>query len=370
VVAVSLVFDLDGGGLETLVGAMARHLHGSLVRVSIITLGGRAGRVGSQVAPLVDQFHVLRPKPLVSMLLPVSIVRALRCTRPDVVHLHSGAWYKCALAARLAGVRRVVFTEHGREHYDPLLVRRLDQIAARWTDAVVPVSDRLQDYLHQRLGIPRAKLHVIENGVDHEVFSPGPSPADLRAQLGIPADALVLGSVGRLEPVKAYDRLIQVFAQLRAGGRVPRPLYLVICGEGSHRPALEAAAAASGCAEAVRLPGWIDRTADFYRLLDVFSLISTSEGTSVSLLEAMAGECAMVVTDVGSNARVLGGGLAGQVVASGDVAAFTVACEALLASAEHRARVGGLARRRVLERYTLVRMLEAYEQLYRRLTSQ
>jgi glycosyltransferase involved in cell wall biosynthesis len=360
-----VVFDLNGGGMESLVAEMARRFKGGPVVLSAVTLSGREGRVGAAVRPLLERYHVLRPLPGVSMALPLGVARAIRSTRPDVVHLHSGAWYKGALAARLAGAPRVVFTEHGREHDDPALLRWLDRRAARWTDTVVAVSDRLARYLSTVVGVDPARIRTIANGVDVRCFTPGPVPAQLRAKLGVPDGALVLGSVGRLEPVKAYERLVEVGRRLSANGALGRPLVVVIFGDGSARPGLLARVRAAGLSDLVRLPGWTDRAVEAYRLLDVFALTSHSEGASVSLMEAMACGISPLVMDVGANAEILGPGLAEQVVPAADVEAFARRAAETLGSAERRERCGALARSRVVDRYNVERMVGAYERLYR-----
>lgn len=360
-----VVFDLHGGGMESLVAAMAQRFAGGPIVMSVVTLSGRVGRVGEATKPFLDQFHVTRPLPVLSMVMPVGVARAIRATRPDVVHLHSGAWLKGALAARMAGATRVIFTEHGREHDDPPLMRWLDRRAAARTDTIVAVSDRLARYMVDVVGVDARHLRTIPNGVDTGAFTPGAPPDELRASLGIPPEALVLGSIGRLQPVKGYDRMIEAFARLRAAGGFERPVYLVLCGDGAERPRLEAMVARLGLAEAARLPGWTERPVDFYRLLDVFALTSHSEGMSVSLLEAMACGRTPVVMDVGANAELAGSELADQVVAADDVDGFVRTAAATLASASRRARAGSIARKRAVERYGLDQMLAAYEALYR-----
>lgn len=362
-----IVFDLDGGGLETLVADMIRRFAGTSVVSSIITLGGRVGRIGATVRDLTHQYHVLRPVPIASMIAPLGLVRAIRVTRPDVVHLHSGAWFKPALAARLAGAPRVVYTEHGREHDDPALMRWLDRRASRLTDAVVAVSDRLREYLRDRVGIAPDRLITIPNGVDTARFTPGVAPDVLRAALRIPAGALVLGSVGRLEPVKAYERLVDAYARLRAEPIGP-PIILVLGGEGTARPALEAQAARLGVGDGVRLPGWV-RPEDAYRLMDVFALTSLSEGMSVSLLEAVASGVCPVVTDVGANAELLGPELAAQVVPAGDLEAFFAAVAATLRDPERRRRAAEVGRARVVRHFSLDAMIAGYGRLYEDLTA-
>ena len=360
-----IVFDWDGGGMEGLVAAMAQRLAGTSVRMSVITLSGREGRVGAATRRYLDRYEVIRPIPGVSMLFPLALMRALRVTRPDVVHLHSGSWYKSSLAAKWAGVRRVIYTEHGREHDDPPAARWLDRRAAERTDVVVAVSNRLCKYLGTVLDIDPSQLCTIDNGVDTVRFSPGAPPPGLRKSLDIPADAHVVGSIGRLEPVKAYDRLIDAVGQLRATGKLDRPVVLVICGGGSQRTALETRVQQLGLRDAVRLPGWSDEPTAMYRLFDVFALTSLSEGASVSLLESMACGIPPVVMDVGSNASIVGPELKDQVVPSGGISAFVHVLGETCGLPARSRRAGTLVRRRVVEHYGLEKMIAAYERLYR-----
>jgi glycosyltransferase involved in cell wall biosynthesis len=354
-----VVFDLDGGGLESFVGNTARHYAGraGAVDVSIVTLSGRVGRLGEQVRELVDAFVVLDPMPIVSMIAPRSLIAALTRLAPHVVHLHSGAWYKPALAARRARVPVTVFTEHGREHDDPWQQRMLDRVAARWTDAIVAVSDRLEGYLIETVGVPRDRVSTITNGVDVERFAPTPQTTTGRR--------LVVGAVGRLAHVKGQDVLIDAAALLRAMDDLP-PFEIVIAGDGPDRAALGAAIAARGLTDLVRLVGWSDDPAALYRQLDVYALPSRSEGTSISLLEAMASGAAPVVTDVGSNAALLGPHLRAQVVPPENPAALAQCLADTLRSPARRHAVAGEARARAVAHYDWRQTMAAYEAVYRR----
>lgn len=359
-----IVFDLDGGGMETLVAAMAARWHGSDVRMSVITLSGRVGRVGELVRPLVEQFHVLRLTPGISMISPHGLMRALRQTRPDVVQLHTGAWLKGAYAARLASVPKIFYTEHGREHHDPALSRMQDRLASYLTNRVIAVSERLGTYMVRSVGVRADRVVTIRNGVDTRVFTPRVRDGSLRAALRIPADALVIGSVGRLEPVKAYSRLVAAYAALRKMDH-GRPLALVIFGEGSDRAAIESEVDRLGVRDGVRLPGWTDRPAEGYRTFDLFAMTSTSEGMSVSLMEAMACGICPLVTNVGSNAEVLGEALKAHVVAEYDAEEFVRAAGELLANTQRRAAASATARQHAVTHHSLTRMIDEYERLYR-----
>jgi glycosyltransferase involved in cell wall biosynthesis len=358
-----VVFDFQGGGMETLVADLARRFAGR-ASISVVSLSGRAGRMGSAVRPLLDQLEVIRPIPGISMLAPVGLVRRLRAIRPDVVHLHSGAWFKGALAARLAGVPTVIYTEHGREHHDPPGRRVLDRLAASMTDAVVAVSERLRTYLHAVIGVPESKLRTVANGVDLQAFSMNGDASELRASLGIPPTVPVIGSVGRFERVKGYADLVAAFVRLRATSDSPPSARLVLCGDGPERAALERQVHESGVGSAVHFTGWVERPAPYYRLFDIFALTSHSEGAPVSLMEAMASGALPVVTRVGANAEILGPPFAGHVVEPGDIGAITTTLRAVL-HAPRNPDLRRLARRRIQGHYNLDRVAAEYERLYR-----
>ena len=362
-----VVFDFDGGGLESLVATMASHFAGSAVQTSLVTLGGRVGRLGAASRHQFDVFEVVKSVPALSMIRPRAAARAIRRTRADVVHLHTGAWYKGVYAARLAGVNRVVYTEHGREHYDPPLMRWIDGRAARKTDAVIAVSDRLGKYLSRVVGVAPEKIHTIHNGVDTTRFTPGCAPRDFRASLNIPQDSIVIGSVGRLEAVKSYEILLDAAALLRKSWR--QPFHIVVFGDGRQREALLARAARLGISDIVRLPGWCDEPLKAHRLIDVFVLSSQSEGQSVSLLEAMACGSAPVVSNVGANAEMLGPAFRSHVVPPNRPRLLADALGAL--SSREKIRGVGLAMRdRVVDHYSVDRMMTGYETLYRRLIAE
>jgi glycosyltransferase involved in cell wall biosynthesis len=111
------------------------------------------------------------------------------------------------------------------------------------------------------------------------------------------------------------------------------------------------------------MPGWTSEPTGFYRLLDVFALTSHSEGASVSLMEAMSCGITPVVMDVGANAETLGPELQTQLVRAGDVDGFREAVVRTLKG--NLAHLGALARRHAEQRYSLDRMMNAYEQIYR-----
>lgn len=353
---------LDVGGLERLIADIVRLTRADRIESQVLCLShlGRNAEVLDDIAPL----HVARTTGRASMLWPAGLIRQIAAIAPDVVHTHSGVWYKASLAARRAGVGRLIHTEHGRHFPDPLSARVLDALAARRTDVAVAVSESVAEYLRQRVVRDRAEIVVIRNGVDSRLYRPRPYDGWLHDELSLPGDRPLIGSLGRFDPIKGYDVMIGSFAlllRLWSDGAEP---VLVLAGEGSEERSLRELARESGVEDSIRFVGWRSDTPRFAAALDLFTLASWSEGTSVSLLETMAAGVCPVVTKVGGNAAILGDTLAHRLVTAGDPTGLADAWRAALADPESRRADGRAARARVESEYSLARMVAAYERLY------
>jgi glycosyltransferase involved in cell wall biosynthesis len=360
-----VIQNLNYGGMERLLADIVRRLDPDEFEphVMALTYLGRFAEGLDGVATL----HLANPDTRVrwSMLHPGGLARQIRAIAPDVVHSHSGVWYKASRAARMAGVRRVIHTDHGRPSPDPWVARMIERSAARRTDVVVAVSDALAARMVATV-LPRGcPVTVVHNGVDTALHAPGGDRLAARARLGLSADAPVLASVGRLEPIKGYDVMVAAFAALRAGWRDGEPPVLVVAGDGSARPAVESAATTLGVADGIRWLGWRDDISDLHAAGTIFTMSSRSEGTSVSLLEAMSAGLCPVVTDVGGNRAVLGMELAHRLVPSEQPLVLAAAWRDALLDRATRDADACRARERVIDAYGLDAMVEAYAALYR-----
>lgn len=284
----------------------------------------------------------------------------LREERVDVVHTHSGAWHKGARAARMAGVPGVVHTVHGLvPHMEPWFGAALRRLAGEWTDHVVVVSSPLIEFLTDVCGLTRSRVSHVANGIDVNRFTPDPKDAPPAwPDLG---GGIAIGSVARLAVEKNQALLLDAFA--RIAGELP-DVHVVVLGEGPEREALEARARRLGIADRVHLPGFSAATDLIYPQFDIFTLTSNAEGTSISLLEAMACARPIVATAVGGNPEILGHGDAGLLVPARDPGALAEALKALLGDPELRATFGSRGRQRVLDSYSREAMATQYENLY------
>lgn len=357
---VHVVQNLNYGGMERLISDLALRVDPERHESHILALQylghfaeGLEGRVG---------LHLCPRQPRWSSLWPAGLTRVLRGLAPDVVHSHSGVWLKAVRAARCAEVPLVIHTEHGQGRPGSLSDRLIERLAASRTDVVVAVSDALAErMLMQRIG-NHTQMRVVANGVDPNRFCVPPVP--LHAELGVEPETPLIGSVGRLEPIKGYDVMVDAFAQLLSAWSGSAPPVLVLVGDGAEREALVDLAHRRGIAGRVRFLGWRDDIAGILPTLSLFTMSSRSEGTSVSLLEAMAAGLCPVVTDVGGNAAVLGEPLRHRLVPPLDPAGLAAAWMAALADPPALRADAAMARERVRTAWSVDAMVRRYEEIY------
>lgn len=357
-----IIQSLNYGGMERLLADLVGAIDHVRFESHVLCLQYR-GRF-SEGLDTDATLHPCTRQSKVSLLWPRLLTKQIASIAPSVVHTHSGVWYKASLAARLAGVPRVIHTEHGRQVSDTRLGRLLDRLASRRTDVTVAVSNALAEDLERNVVHNSAMVRVVHNGVDTERHRPRPDDGNLRRQLGLARDTPILGSVGRLEPVKCYEAMIDALALLRADWSSSKAPVLVIVGDGSERAKLEERAREQELSGAVHFIGWRDDVPSLYTAFSLFTLSSLSEGTSISLLEAMNSGLCPVLTDVGGNRDVLGPELSHRLVSSNSSQALARAWRSALADTARRVGDGQLASRRVERYFSLTRMVRRYEALY------
>jgi len=289
-------------------------------------------------------------------------MRAAEEIRPDIVHVHR-TWPLgdrfASLAAKRAGVRRVVATEHVRWESCGLRDRSTKRIVARFDDRIVAVSGPVRESLVRYWKIDPGRITIIRNGIpigerreEGEEGGEDPFPPWARVRIG---------AIGRLETQKGFDLLLDAFARLRQ----ERPeAALLIVGEGSVRGELEEAARRLAFGEAVRFAGAVPDAGPFLRRFDLFVLPSRWEGFPLTILEAMAAGVPIVATAVDGSVEAIRHGTDGLLVPPEDAEALAKAMrEALSDPAASRQRAEA-ARKRAKTEFSFERMLEAYRRVY------
>jgi glycosyltransferase involved in cell wall biosynthesis len=331
-----------------------------------------AQNAGVDVVPLRGLSRELSP--LRDALAAWRLAQIIRRVDPDVVHTHTAkAGAVGRAAAVLAGPRRpvVVHTFHGhvlRGYFGRTgtwVFRAIETILARVTDRLVAVSPEVRDELVALRVAPEEKFSVVRLGIELEPrVSFDGDPADVRRRHGIPPHKFVVGWFGRMTAVKQTDDLLTTLAGVRERGI---DALLLLVGDGDDRGRLEQRAHDLGLARSCLFLGYQEDVAPWYAVCDAVVLTSASEGTPVTIIEALAAGRAVVATRVGGVPDVVDEGETGFLVRPGDTHALAERLEILARDPSRRAAMGAAGRERVLRRYAVGRLVDDVDALYREL---
>ena len=359
-----IVNSLNPGGTERLVMEMGLAFSGEF-RVSIVCLdepGLWAADLRRQGIPV----HCLWRQPGLDLSMPVKIARIAREINAVLIHAHQCTpWFYGALSRLFYRKPKLLLEEHGRfypEEDKPTRRRVNRAVIVPLSHRFVAVSEDVRWRLDRYEGLDAARVDVIYNGVDVGPRLTSPERLALRETLGFTEHDIVIGTVGRFDPIKNLPMFIESLAAAREQNRRIRGL---LVGDGPEFGAVKALLGTHGLEDAVRLTGFRSDARRLVQCLDLFVLSSFSEGTSMALLEAMASGVPAVVTAVGGNPEIVVAGETGWVVPSGAVAALTSAVLDAAADESLRRDFGRAGRQRFEDNFTFGRMIECYRELYR-----
>jgi len=333
-------------------------------RHSVVSMDGRTG-AAERLPPGLDVRILPSPPKAGSFSTTLRLRRLWREERPDLVLTYNWGAFDMLLAARSAGFRAIHHEEGFNQDEAETFKRRrvwARRLVLPGAVCVVVPSERLRTLAVDLWRLPPERVRLIPNGIRLDRFAPADGNPELRARLGIPTEALVVGTSGSLRAVKNHARLLEALASAPSGGQ----LHVLLVGEGEERPALEARSAAPDLAGRVHFAGYQSDPALFYHAMDVFALTSDSEQMPLALLEAMASCLPAVSTDVGDVRTILPPEQSPFLVPPDGSAAAALGRKLadLAGSPELRRRLGALNRKRAEERYAFETMCAAYRQVY------
>lgn len=345
-------------------------------------LGAGEGDMSYLIAPGADARYVAtlcRPlSPLDDLRALFHLYREFRALKPSIVHTHMA---KAGMLGRLAAFAynatrgsapraSVVHTYHGHvlEGYfsrpATALFIAIERALAAISDRIIAISPAIRDELLNKYRIGReSKYRVVPLGFDLEPFAKidAAARAAARRDLGLPADAPVIATVGRLTAIKQHRLFLDTIARLVTTH--PAAIAL-IAGDGELRGDLIAHATALGIADRIRMLGWRRDLASIYGATDVFLLTSRNEGTPVALIEAMAAGVPGVSTNVGGVKDVIATTAIGRLAGDGDVDGLAAHVAALLSDPAGRRAMGDAARVFALQHFSLDRLVSDIVKVY------
>ncbi len=358
-----LTHDMGIGGTEQVIKQLISGLDADVVECCVLCLDGQIGPLGVQLQGqgiTVDRLH---RQPGFDTALIGAIRTLLRKREIDILHCHQYTPYSYGvLAALLTGVR-VIYTEHGRFHPDRhswkrRLVNPLLNVA---TEAITAISEATRQALIHHEWFPARAISVVYNGIRDSTADPATAEADDAHGPDFPPDTVVFGTIARLDMIKNHRMMLEAFEVVCR--QYPQARLLLV-GDGPERAVLEEQTRTLGIEASVLFTGFRTDTLRYLTMMDVFLLSSFSEGTSMTLLEAMSHCKPCVVTAVGGNVELIADGHNGLSSASGDTAAFAASMLAILSDPAKGERLGNNARQVFLDRFELGYMIDAYQRLY------
>lgn len=357
---IHVIRTLATGGMENIVRKLLDRLGPELFEQKVCTLIRSAGPANVETICLdrvTNRFEFLVPR----------LAQVFMREKPDIVHSRNWAAIEAIPAARLCAVPATVHSEHGRDLQtlgrQPFRRRLLRRLSYGWADQLFCVSQELKDYYCGELQWGANKFEVVPNGVDTQQFRADPQARiEVRARLRAGAKTMVVGTVGRLDPVKDHITLFRA-ANMALGRGLD--LRLVIVGDGVQRAILQNEVERSpDLAHHTTFTGDVRNVARWISGFDVFVLPSLSEGMSNTLLEAMAVGVPPIATAVGGNTEVIEDRHSGLLVRPHDAEAICGCLMQLAADEVRREQLGRNARDRVAKQFSLDRMLKRYEEMY------
>ena len=360
-----IIYRLDIGGLENGVVNLVNRMPPDRFRHAVICLTDYSDFRGRIERADVAVYSLHKP-PGHSPRMHFRLWRLLRQLGPDIVHTRNLAALEGVLPATCARVPLRVHSEHGRDVEDldgsSLKYRMWRRLFKPFVHQYIALSKDLARYLQRRIGVAPGKVAQLYNGVDTDLFHPARGVREPLPNPGFATpDAFVIGSVGRMQPVKDPLTLARAFAkvvqQAPAGGP---PLRLVMVGDGALRNDVEAVLEEEGVRALAWLPGARDDVPGILRGLDLFVLPSLNEGICNAALEAMASGLPVVATAVGGNPELIEDGHTGELVPPSDPEAMAGAIlRHYRDAAEHRRR-GHQARVTAERRFSMTSMVSGY----------
>lgn len=358
---------LDQSGAERQLALLATHLPKADFDAHVVALN-RGGFYADRLREAGIPVTVLQKRFRFDPLTYVRLRRVLRQLRPDVVQsfLFSANAY-----VRLPGVcpakSAVIVSERCVDSWKSGWQLTVDRRLQSRMQAMTANSESVADFYRDEVGISGDKIFVIPNGIP-EASAAGREAAkiDLRQQLGLPADAKLIGFAGRLANQKCLPDLLWGFHLIH---QVVDNSYLVLIGDGPERDALAELSRSFDSRERVFFTGHRSDAANLVSQLDAFCLPSSFEGMSNSLMEAMSCGVPVVVSDIAANRELVTDGETGLMFPVGSGADICRALRRIFLETGLAETLGSAGQRLLRQRHSVQQLVERHVELYQRVAA-
>jgi glycosyltransferase involved in cell wall biosynthesis len=357
-----LTYDMRIGGTEMVIKNLVEGIDSNQVEASILCIEGPLGPFGEMLREQGFQIHIIERSPGFDVQLIKGIRTYIKQNNIDILHCHQySPWVYGALAAAFTKTK-VIFTEHGRFYPDSSSWKRklINPILIRFTNYITAISKATKQALSDFEFIPLHKIDVVYNGIFLLKTEINQNTL-LKEKYKISDSATILGTIARLDPIKNQTMMIEAFASVL---KTQTNIYLFIIGDGEERERLERLVDELSIRDNIIFTGYIAKPVHYLQLIDIFLLSSLSEGTSMTLLEAMSLSKPCVVTDAGGNAEIIYHKHNGLVSQNAHMQDFASNINMLITNKELQQRYANNASKRFESMFTNQHMISAYQAIY------
>lgn len=357
-----VTFNMGIGGTEQVIRQIVENSDAERFQHEILCIDGTIGALGQELQARGLYIESTQRKAGTDLKLAGFIRRYIKRREINVLHCHQYTPYFYGVLGSLFTKSKVIFTEHGRFYPDRHSTKRrlINPLLALASTHLTAISQSTADALSKYEYLRKDKIKVIYNGIQ-DLDGQVQSREVLLDELKLPADYRYIGTISRLEPIKNQAMMINAFYIVK---QEFADLKIVLIGDGAKMQDLKKLAISLGIEKDVIFTGFLDNPQCYIGLFEIFLLSSFSEGTSMTLLEAMSMSRPCVVTDVGGNPEIVVHGKTGLIAPSDDVDVFSRSIIQLLLDEEKMDEFGKSGRQRFLKYFSVTRMIEKYQSLY------
>ena len=357
-----VTFNMGIGGTEQVIRQIIENSNSVQYQHEILCIDGCIGALGQELESKGIYIESTQRKPGTDIKLAGFIKSYIKRRKINVLHCHQYTPYFYGVLGALFTKAKVIFTEHGRFYPDRHNFKRrlINPLLLLRTAHITAISKSTADAVAKYEYIERKKIDVIYNGIE-DLKEQEQNRDELLKELGLLSDCRYIGTISRLEPIKNQAMMINAFYKVK---KEISDIKLILIGDGAKLHELKQLVERLDIEKDVIFTGFLDNPQRFINFFEIFLLSSFSEGTSMTLLEAMSLSKPCIVTDVGGNPEIVVDEETGLLVPSDDVESFASGITMLLADEKKRFRYGDAARIRYCESYTVTNMVNGYQALY------
>jgi len=357
-----VIYCFDYGGSENLAAILAKHFRMEGYYVSVCATHTNKGPISNDLEQIGIPCYAMNSVNHSKIGIRYALYKLFKKNMVDILHIHHVPMFRlCYFPARLAGVEKIILTEH--TDYEMKTNERYHKMGKKYgplADMITVVHNGLNQYFRNELNVNNEKILTIYNGVDTQLFRPDIIHNEFKKSLGIESKTITIGWIGRFHKDKDLKTLIHAF---KLALQSYDKLALILVGEGEERSNIDILVKSEGIEDYVYFTGQRNDISYILNGIDIFALSSKTEGLPLVILEALSTGVPCVATNVGGVSEVMNESV-GAIVPPGDIYEFSQAILKLAIDDNTRNKMGKVARKYVLENFDQINMFDMYKKVF------